>query len=354
MKQMNDLYLSRTPAAQRFRNIAGHANFRLNTIIVGLEGVKKGTATKPPDLAVRWEPKNLTLSSQLARGFATNAIMVYVVDALDTYMRSLGNEEIWIANDRLRSLLRGEFQIDLSESRPCTPENVDALTQHLLQSRSSTDEVNKLLRDFSFKHFGRRKIPSMRSRFEALSSFAPSIPSYYTAAIHLLISWRNRHVHGQNDENISNDVTNKLLNNAGIFYEKHSNLDVQRLLEDYRNGSAPTLKEVSSLISISHRVVAIADTCILKALDVDNYLITALSSAFRQDSDGGNGKLKNYWGKDVLTRTAKLSKLLVPFGAREVDAATSNENPRIPREKLLNLAELEREQFAERVKISTV
>src|SRR5436309_2975091 len=95
---MSGVWIQRTPAAKHFREQAGYANFRLNTIVVGLEAVKSGAAVKPPDLAVRWQPKDLPSTADLARGFATNAVMVYVVDAFDGYIGGLAAADIWIRN----------------------------------------------------------------------------------------------------------------------------------------------------------------------------------------------------------------------------------------------------------------
>src|SRR5688572_19890629 len=79
--------VSMSPARKRFRRQLGFANFNLNTTIVGLEAVKEGIATKPPDLAIDWNPKNLPAAAAQARYFVTSELLVYLVDALDQYLK---------------------------------------------------------------------------------------------------------------------------------------------------------------------------------------------------------------------------------------------------------------------------
>ncbi len=138
-----------------------------------------------------------------------------------------------------------------------TPRKASKPFVNQVDALNSSDEVEHAFREFSTTHFGRRKRPSMRARFASLISTCPKkIPEHYDAqAVQLLISWRNRHVHGRSTENVSDDIKQMLMNASSKFHDDHSHLNIERMLDNYTRGNAPTLKEVSSLISIAHRVV---------------------------------------------------------------------------------------------------
>jgi hypothetical protein len=344
---MSGVWVDRTRALKRFKDQAGYANSRLNTIIVGLEGVKRGDAVKPVDLAVSWQPKNVAVAADIARGFATNAVMVYIVDALESYMIELADRDIWINDAATLSTLRGDFQTDRSESILLTNRDCQTLAERLIVSGASPADVETLLRDFTAKHFGRRKRPSMRVRFSTLMALTDNVPAHYDSAVQFLISWRNRHVHGRSTERVSPETRSCLASASSQFYDDHAHLDVDRMIANYDAGNPPTLKEVSSLKAVVHRVVSRVDQSVLRNADAHRAFVASLRVSFRNEQSLEE-RVKEYWGKDVATRKMKLVAMVSRLGFRN-DAAPDDPPLYLADEQVRTLAEMKRDEFTDLV-----
>lgn len=350
---MSGVWVERTLAARQFREQAGYANFRLNTIVVGLEAVKHGTAVKPADLAVHWQPKDLPSTADLARGFATNAVMVYVVDALDSYISGLGAADIWIRNAETASLLRSEFQTDRSEARALSTRELEEFSRRLLEFGYKHEGLERQLRDFTKKHFGKRNRPSLRARFAALAELAGNISPHYDCAVQLLISWRNRQVHGRATERVSAEILLGLTQDAALFYRDHAHLDVERMIANYDTGGSPTLKEVSSLISVTHRVVALIDKNILLRTDPREAFVAALRQGFARVEEA-EARVKEYWGKNVDARQRKLVALVRRLGFRADEVEDMSKVPlHLPEDEVRAIAAMDRDEFCELAGIAT-
>ncbi|UKV14851.1 hypothetical protein L6172_00765 [Thalassospiraceae bacterium SW-3-3] len=296
-----------------FRKKAGFANFRLNTIMVGLEGVRRGTISKPDDLAVYWKPTNFESAAMLAKAFASDSAMVFIVDAIDTYIRNISDSAALVSDITLRSVLAGEFQLDTTGCRQPSPSDLEEFTKNIQTNSSKIEEIDKIIREFSHHHFGRKKRPSLVKRFDELVRTCGGLPNEYQSAIHLLISWRNRHVHGNAKDTISTSDRNKLSNNADFYMKEHSNLDVSRMLDNYLSHKSPTLKELSSLISMTHRSIRHIDEVILSRANIEEY-----AKEFWKSNDEKN-KLKikkclKNWSKGKEYRLKKLSSTLKENG----------------------------------------
>jgi hypothetical protein len=342
---MTGVWVERTRAAKRFREQTGYANFRLNTIVVGLEAVKRGVAVKPVDLAVHWQPKDVTAAAEQARGFATNAVMVYVVDALDSYMSEIGRTKVWIQDLEIASILTGDFQTDRSEVERLEPNSVSDFASQILTLADRPVELGKQLREFTAKHFGRRKRPGLPTRFTALVSQGTSVPKHYVSAVHFLISWRNRHVHGRSTDKVSKDILSSLRDASSLFYEGHAHLDVDRMINNYESGNLPTLKEISSLISVSHRVIASIDDAIVRRADPYSVFKHALQTGFSLEASP-DARIKEYWGLTVEQREWKLAAMVCRFGFREVKESDPTERPlTVFQSQLREVAAMEREDF---------
>lgn len=326
----NSLILLRSPAAQQFRNKAGDSNYRLNTIVVGLEGVKSGNAILPADMTISWRTSNAELAAQKARGFATESVMVYVLDAFDTYLKTLVRFPGIISDTDFKSVFLGEFQTDMSDAVPVENRNIDELITSL---RGNRDQLERDIKDFIKRHFGVRKKPSIRVRLDKLLTLTDAVPNYYKAAFHLLISWRNRHVHGDANDVLSVEMKNFLVQAKDFFYQNHGHLDVERLLENYEKNNSPTLKEISTLISVLHRVVATCDEAILNSLNIEDYAHRSLAFTFK-NMDNPQKYLKKCWGKSIDSRIRKLSAILNQHGFRRMCNAQPNAGKSLPSEFL--------------------
>lgn len=320
----HDLFIQRTKAAKVFRDRAGYANFRLNTIMVGLEGVRSGVATKPADLAVSWNPANLKSAADLAKGFATDSAMVFVVDAVDTYLRNLSHDPSPVGTTELRSVLAGEFQVDRDDTLQLSQNGIDRFIKQLDLETQGFEKIESQFRSFQYDHFGIRKRQSLKARLDALISKYGGVCDAYLASMHLLISWRNRHVHGDATDTVSDETQSILISNADLFYRDHSHLDIERTLSDYLDRKSPSLKELSSLISVSHRVVESIDRKVLSNADIERFALRAISVEMSNRSTIEKEIIK-YWGKSPSGRAKKLAAILGPFGFSPLGDRSSND-----------------------------
>ena len=107
-------------------------------------------------------------------------------------MRMIASPPSVMRDEKVLSLLRAEFQ-SLPANDPPTRAEVLALSAALAAEPSAVED---LLKAFRARHLSKTYRPGIRSRFDALMSRCPSVPAHHRAAAHFLITWRNRHVHG--------------------------------------------------------------------------------------------------------------------------------------------------------------
>jgi hypothetical protein len=304
----------RSPALTQFRNKLGYANYNLNTIIVGLEGVKNGIVHKPPDLAVRWEAKNPESAAMQARAFATKALLVFASDAIDHFMRALAKSPKLFHSHNLGLILRGEIVETDSRSRSAlTTQRIEKFVSDVVSNKQNTDQLLKDIGDFYRHHVSiRRHRPRIEERFDSLVDAYPGVSQHYRAAIHLLVSWRNHHVHGDYSETIDQETINQLKRGAESFMKDHSGTDINRAIEDYLSGGAPTLKELSTLISVAQRSVATLDLKIREGASIEEYAASAMSIAYRHR--GAHDWLVDIWRRNSSARERKLKAAIVPYG----------------------------------------
>ncbi|MGE8163020.1 hypothetical protein ACQKRQ_23000 [Paraburkholderia sp. NPDC080076] len=88
----------------------------------------------------------------------------------------------------------------------------------------------------------------------------------------LLIHWRNRSVHSGSNASLSSRQQDVLRAASGYIHDEFKNLEVDRLLADFKNDK-PTLKEISSLIAMSIRLIKRLDESVLAPTTIDDLQI---------------------------------------------------------------------------------
>lgn len=219
--------MTSTIALRNFKKTMGSTNLYVNTLIVGLESVRTKTAVKPDDLTIGWEPpKQPEIVTAQSRSFVTRATLVLLVDAIDQYLFKLGSTPGYTDNLELGSFLRGEI-CDIPEKD------------------SKTGEI---------KIKSRR--PKIHERLDKLESvFKVVKPDSYMTLMHLLICWRNRVVHSNSKDELDAGEGQKLKADAAYFKREHSNIDISLTVDHFKEGKFPTIKDLSTMISVTHRVL---------------------------------------------------------------------------------------------------
>ena len=182
----------------------GEAVANLNTTVVGLDAVEKGHE-KPETLHISWNPQDRMAASRKARRFLLEAILVRVAEAL--------SEFVWATAQLPRFCsIRGDWD-------------------------SNTSRAEKLT-DMAAQAIGPK--------------------SYLIAGAALLIHWRNRVVHPRSRASLTPQQVKRLQAASQEIEQSFAGLSVERLLKDFEVGQ-PTLKDISSLISMSIRMAREVD-----------------------------------------------------------------------------------------------
>lgn len=215
-----------------FRRTAGDANRLLNTLLVGLETLKHNAPVKPTDFVLAWS-KPATPGEWLeTRNFALRGTMVAVVDALDRYLRILSRIPGLTAQE-LDDTLNGRRDPKI-DRRPTVSERVASLCAH----------------------------------------YGGAVSPAYPLAVGLLVAWRNRFVHSEPKGGLSRSQSLELVNYAKFFEEQFGKADIKAALKRYAAREAPTLRDLSTLVAASQRLVTDIDAHILHLQDPETYVVS--------------------------------------------------------------------------------
>jgi hypothetical protein len=281
-------------AQRRFKRLAGHVNHFLITILVGLDAVRAGTAQLSPTYSTSWAPHDVVRSADRSGEFAIKALVAWLVDALDAYVREL-NRKPFLLQDKEA---RGEL-----DSLSSVHARVKWLAQHLELDQS---------------------------------------PAYGLCVVGII--WRNRLVHSDAENEVPGEITALLEANVEVIRNGYQGLEVRRALESLDKGHTPTLKEVTTLVRAAHNFIGESDERIRKRLKLDTYFKETLEKYVSEDRAA---RLANVWGKDEKTRLKSLRQIAMQAGLSEGEGAPSLGEETIKRAAGLSVIEA-RETYAER------
>lgn len=329
---MNKLLISRTQALKNFRDKIGTPVRNLNTVIVGLSAVAAGTAHKPSDLSVSWDPKDLQRSALEARGFSIRSLMVTACDALDHYLEDLGELPSPIDDEKLRSTLRREPQTYTQPAKKLNEAALASFSSELLEFKDNPQELKKKLAAFTLTYCGKQKVPSIRRRHSALFDYCaglppnpttlPQVPKHsYFAAVELLIAWRNVLVHDSDKDELGSNAIAVLQADAAALKQDHAAVSIQETIDRYTDKKEPTLKDISTLVSILLRYVAAIDAVLISRCDVSRYVRTSLAFEIKARASGME-TLRRLSGRTWQARIEAAGKLVAPHGFTPDNFAT--------------------------------
>ena len=192
----------------------GETVANLNTAVVGLDAVEKGHQ-KPDTLVISWNPQDRIAAARKSRKFILEAVLVRVAEALDEFVKAM------VRMPRFSAIRSGWD--------------------------SDTSRADKLA-DLAFDTLG---------------------DSYLAVGAVLLVHWRNRVVHPRSRASLTSKQRKLLCDYENEIDERFAGLSVSRLLVDFENGR-PTLKEITSLVAMSIRLIRQIDnaTAILDPHDL--------------------------------------------------------------------------------------
>lgn len=315
---MNKFRVARSKALKQFREKLGSPVRNLNSVIVGLCAVGNGTAKKPTDLAVSWGPKDLKRAETEARGFSIRALMIMACDALDHYLEDLGTAPSPVQTEQVRSILRRETQFSKAH-QPFTEASVKKLWTSAQEEIGDSEKLRRIFRDFSEFHFGKPNKPSIRARHSALYDHCKSFPTIanqpllprksYFAAIEILIAWRNVLVHDPDSDQLGSDAISVLESDASFLAANHAGININQTILRYQDRLEPTLKDISTLVSILLRYVAGIDAFLIAQCDAGTYFQEAVRHEIQ--AFGKPIEILRLWSRKALNERIVRARTLV-------------------------------------------
>ena len=271
------LYLNESPARRSFKDALGNANHLLVTILVGLVAVEQGLITEAPaELRMAWNPLDAVASANRSRVMALEMALVRATDALDVYIRLIRRKPTLINDKAMR-------------------ENLDACGRSVF-----------------------KKFEVIRTVY--LSSHPASV---IAALIEVMIVWRNRRVHSDDDNELSRQSEEILQKNSDWIKNEFRGMEVSRLFADFSSEGPPKFKEIASFIRATQEAVRMVDAQLLQALNTEAFAkeliwVRAGEADCKEDEKSARKKLiQSIWGRDRSVRLRRIVSFLKNCGLSE-------------------------------------
>lgn len=246
----------------------GQNNHFLITILVGLDSVESGEATLSPEFSTSWDPVNVRTSARRSRDFAIKALLAWAADSLDAYRRQLSRP--------------ANVYLEIAERNAIIAE--EGLWNRL-----------RHLANLSGASFGPEK-----------------------ELVELLLVWRNKVVHTHSRDGVSSELRQRLLANRSRIATDYHGLDIERAITAAARGDAPKFKEITALVTAAHTFVSRVDSAVVKRVDLDVCLRSALSAYIAEDPVK---RSRNIWGRDPERRRASILQVAHSYGMSAGDGS---------------------------------
>lgn len=288
------LALTRTQARSVFKDLLGQANHFLITILVGLDGVRRGEVTLAEEFSTSWNPQSPKRSAERSRLFALDLALIRAIDSLDTYMM-------------------------MSARKPCALPDAEFI--------SRMDGTKR----------------SVAKRLDVFDEFLPGLPTSQIVALQFAIEWRNRRVHSLSEPLLEKAKSDIVLEDRERFAGQYSGLNIEDFIRNCRGGECPTFKEAASVIRMCHEVVAHFDSKILEVMPIEQYVTDLIVHFLTADGKSLDRAAKQIW--DHPKKSAKVLRLLRLVGVSEIEKPEGRQIPTDFIDELVGLKSTEVENF---------
>lgn len=263
--------IKRSNGFKNFSKKIGQNNHFLITILIGLDAVKEGIAKKEDGFKTSWNPKSVEDSALRSREFAIKATLAWLVDCLDSYFM-------------------------YTYTKP------------------------KLIQENNFESAYCSANQSVYKRYTVFKEWIYDLPDIESALVDLTISWRNRLIHSNANNPISEKSREILIANMDTISDNYQGLIIVETLEAFSNKNAPKFKEITAMIRACRTFVQELDRNLITRLDKKRFTNELISYYVNEVI---NQKVNTLWGKDEETRKRQLRNFLKNFSF--VDSKEENE-----------------------------
>lgn len=271
-----ELTMTATPERSRFKRTFGQSNHFLLTLIVGLDAVKAGNAG--PSLPAAWNPKDPSRSAQRSEGFAIQGTVVFLITAVDQYLGDIA---------RLVSPSSAELAAALDSAR--------------------------------------EKEKGLHGKIQAFADFAGVPPGVELALVESALQWRNRLIHPRSRARFNSALRERLLEHTQELNDDYCHLEPERMIARFEsNDESPSFKEVTGMITATHRFVRAVDSAVLAKLDYGLLMRSTIKRYLTEVSrDEAQERANRIWGRTGLRARRAIVSLARQngFTDAEVDGA---------------------------------
>lgn len=265
------LYINHSKALKHFKKVLGNANHFLITALVGLDALQENEDYKiSEDFHTSWNPQNKLNSINRTRKFILEMSLSRAVDALEIYIDHSNNAPFLFQSESLKQGIKDN-------------------------SKSITKKFNFICDEYKID-----------SKLHALGI--------------LLITWRNRIIHSECDNQLEQVYKKIILDNSQWLCDNFRHLDATKLLEHFEKKDGLTFKEATSLIKVTHDIVYFIEGKSLSNIDSSLYFKEIIKEIIKNESKNDNQKLKNIakvWGKNGNNKIRAINGKLSSYGLSE-------------------------------------
>ena len=267
------LYLTSSPARQKFKKMLGNGNHLLITAMIGLDAIDRGCITRAPEnYPATWKPNDPRVSARRSRNLILEMGLIRSVDALDTYISWTNRKPFLVQSSDIKAKLDGT---------------------------------------------GR----SIRGKFRVIEERYSPNDIILSALVAILIKWRNKAVHNEDKDMLETNYASVLEEKAEEISNRFRGLDTNMLLDGYNTSRPAHLKEVTSFINATHQYVRAVDGNILTTLGVEKYLqeivwtgICGTDGTDQTDKHRIKQLIENKWGTGLKRQKQAVEGFLQRLG----------------------------------------
>ena len=286
------LTLSRTRPFTKYLKRVGNSTFHINSSYIGLEWIARGKG-KPDDMEISWsEPKNPKSSVDQSRMLLHAAVLGYVFDCTDSYLRLLANIGWLRLSDVQRNILRK------SATRPGGKEYAIWERFELLGITLEREREEE------------RKVD--------------------LAMVRVLAVWRNKVSHqGLEEEGeirLDDAIKAQLLAAETYLAGRYGGLSAHAMFEQMSGDTSPRRKEITGLVSASVNLTRLVDeklvaNAIRSERDLESVAIAEISEALSRTDRNLESVVRKLWGTNERARARRFTAILQEAGFKKGDAS---------------------------------
>jgi len=271
------LILSGTRPLAKYLKRVGNSTFHINSAYIGLEWIARGKG-KPDDMEINWtNPKDPKSSADQSRSLLHAAMLGYVFDCIDSYLRLLTTVGWLKLSDDQRKILRK------SVTRPGGKEY------------------------------------AVWERFETLGVELGDEGKANLAMVRVLSAWRNKTSHegleAEGEVRLDGNVKEQLLAAEVYLANRYGGLSVSEMFKQMSGNSTPRRKEIVGLVSASVNLTRFVDgkliaNAIKRESDLETVAFTEIAWALTGNDQKLESAVRRLWGTNEAARARRFAAIL--------------------------------------------